>query len=79
MAIHLLTSAFMDWFYGLAVGTLFHHPGGWGFVVASVLHALVSCGVYQYLILPWLAPIMNRHVNPVWLAVAFAGWILAAP
>lgn len=85
MALHLLTFAFMGWFYALVVSPLFRHPTGWGLVVASVVYALFSWGVYQYLIMPWLAPIMNRHVNPFWLAVAhvvyalaFAGWILLA-
>lgn len=83
MALHLLTSAGMGWFYAVVVGPLFHHPAGWGLVIASVAYALVSWAFYQYLIMPWLAPIMGRHVHPFWLAVAhvvyalaFAGWLL---
>ncbi len=83
MALHVATSAGMGWIYAALAHPLLGRPGGLGLVLASVAYALLSWAIYQYLIMPWLAPIMDRNTSPFWLAVAhvvyglaFAGWIL---
>ena len=83
MALHAVTSAGMGWIYAALVHPLLGRPGGLGLGLAAIAYALLSWAIYQYLIMPWLAPIMDRNASPFWLAVAhvvyglaFAGWIL---
>ncbi len=83
MALHAATSAGMGWIYAALVHPVLGRPGGWGLILAAVGYALLSWAIYQYLIMPWLAPIMDRNTSPFWLAIAhvvyglaFAGWIL---
>ncbi len=83
MTLHLGTSAGMGWIYAALVHPVLGRPDGWHLVLAAVAYALLSWAIYQYLLMPWLAPIMDRDTSPFWLAVAhivygvaFAGWIL---
>jgi hypothetical protein len=83
MALHALASAFMGWLYGVAIA---EHVDQWPAPLETLLilgYALVHWASYQYLIMPWLAPAMNRNSSPLSLAVAhliwggaFAGWYL---
>ncbi len=83
MLLHALASAAMGWLYGLLIAP---HTGHWPPLAQIPLilgYALLNWALYQYLIMPWLAPVMNRTSRPVSLAVAhliwgatFAGWYL---
>jgi hypothetical protein len=77
MALHALASAFMGWLYGVAIA---EHVDQWPPVLELLLilgYALVHWASYQYLIMPWLAPVMNRSSSAVSLAVAHVVWALA--
>ncbi len=83
MALHLATSAGMGWLYAAFIHSLLGRPDGRGLITWAVAYALLSWAIYQYLVMPWLAPIMDRNTSPFWLAIAhavyglaFAGWIL---
>ncbi len=83
MALHVVTSAGMGWIYAALVHPILGRPGGWSLITAAVVYALLSWAIYQYLIMPWLAPIMDRNTSPFWLAIAhvvyglaFTSWIL---
>lgn len=74
LALHEATSAAM----GLAYVPLVRYPLlGRRPVVTAVGYALASWAVYQYGIMPWLAPVMDRHVSPVGLAIAHVVFGLA--
>lgn len=83
MVLHALASAFMGWLYGVAIA---EHVDQWPtpFEVVLILgYALVHWASYQYLVMPWLAPVMNRNSSAASLAVAhlvwgltFAAWFL---
>lgn len=83
MALHALASAFMGWLYGVAVA---EHVDQWPALVQTLLilgYALIHWAAYQYLIMRWLAPVMDRASAPASLAVghlvwgfAFAAWFL---
>ncbi len=67
LALHEATSAAM----GLAYVPLVRYPVlARRPVVTAVGYALVSWAAYQYGIMPSLAPVMDRHVSPVGLAIA---------
>jgi hypothetical protein len=77
MALHALASAFMGWLYGVAVA---EHVDHWPALLQILLilgYAIVHWATYQYLIMPWLAPVMNRNSSPLSLAVAHMVWALA--
>jgi hypothetical protein len=77
MILHAAASAFMGWFYGWGLAD---HVGGWNASGETLLilgYAMVNWAVYQYLLMPWLAPVMNRESSPVFLAVAHLVWGLA--
>ncbi len=67
LALHEATSAAMGLLYVPLVRhpALAHRP-----VVTAVGYALISWLVYQYAIMPWLAPVMARQSSPAGLAVA---------
>lgn len=74
LALHEATSAGM----GLAYVPLAWHPVlGRRPVVTAVGYALASWAAYQYGVMPWLAPVMDRHVSPVGMAVAHVVFGLA--
>ena len=77
MALHALASAFMGWLYGVAVA---EHVDQWSALLEVLVilgYAIVHWASYQYLIMPWLAPVMNSNSTPLSLAVAHAVWGLA--
>lgn len=77
MTLHALASALMGGFYGLVIAP---HVHAWPTPAQTLLilgYALLNWAAYQYLIMPWLAPIMNRHSRPLSLAVAHLVWGLA--
>jgi hypothetical protein len=74
MALHTLASAFMGWLYGVAIA---EHVDQWPPALEALLilgYALVHWASYQYLIMPWLAPVMNRGSSAVSLAAAHLVW-----
>ncbi len=74
LVLHEATSAGM----GLVYVPLARHPVlGRRPVVTAVGYALASWAAYQYGIMPWLAPVMDRHVSPVGLAIAHVVFGLA--
>lgn len=84
MALHALVSALMGWVYGLVIAGAVQDWPVPGRIAAIVAYALLSWAVYQWLIMPRLAPTMDREVSAPSLAVAhvvwaagFAWWFLA--
>ena len=83
MALHALASAFMGWLYAVVIA---EHVQHWPALIEVLLilgYALVHWATWQYLLMPWLAPVMNRNSTPLSLAVAhlvwgaaFAAWFL---
>ncbi len=74
LVLHEATSAAM----GLVYVPLARHPVlGRRPMVTAVGYALASWAAYQYGIMPWLAPVMDRHVSPVGLAIAHVVFGLA--
>jgi hypothetical protein len=74
MALHALASAFMGWLYGVAIA---EYVDQWPALLETLLilgYALVHWASYQYLIMPWLAPVMNRNSSAVSLAAAHLVW-----
>ena len=74
MALHALASAFMGWFYGIVIADAVQ---AWSLPAQTVLilgYALLHWAAYQYLIMPWLAAVMNRSTTPLSLAVAHLVW-----
>jgi hypothetical protein len=77
MGLHVLASTFMGWFYGAVIA---EYVDGWTAPVETLLilgYALLNWAAYQYLLMPWLAPVMNRGSSPASLAVAHVVWGLA--
>jgi hypothetical protein len=77
MALHAAASAFMGWFYGLVLAPA---VADWHALAETLLilgYALLNWAAYQYLIMPWLAPVMNRRASPASLAIAHLVWGLA--
>jgi hypothetical protein len=70
MALHLVTSAGMGAFYGFALHPFVTGRGVLAEAAVVLGYVLVSWAVYQYLLMPWLAPVMDAHTDPFWLAVA---------
>jgi hypothetical protein len=74
MALHALASAFMGWLYGIAIA---EHVDQWSTLLEVLLilgYAVAHWATYQYLTMPWLAPVMNRNISPLSLAVAHLVW-----
>jgi hypothetical protein len=76
MALHMLASIAMGVVYA-AGSRRVRHLGPATELVGIVAYALLSWAVYQYLIMPWLAPTMDSNVSPVSLAVAHVVFALA--
>lgn len=74
LALHEATSAAM----GLVYVPLARHPilGRRPFATA-VAYALASWAIYQYGVMPWLAPVMARHVSAPGMAIAHVVFGLA--
>jgi hypothetical protein len=84
MALHAVASAFMGWLYGVLVSPAARDWSAPAEIAVILGYALLNWAVYQYLVMPWLAPIMNRRTGARSLAVAhlvwgltFAWWYLA--
>ncbi len=74
LALHEATSAAM----GPAYVPLARYPVlGRRPVATAVAYALASWAAYQYGVMPRLAPVMDRHVSPIGLAVAHVVFGLA--
>jgi hypothetical protein len=74
MALHALASAFMGWLYGLLIAGAVQE---WTVLAETLLilfYALAHWAAYQYLVMPWLAPVMNRNTTQLSLAVAHLVW-----
>jgi hypothetical protein len=74
MALHAVASAFMGWLYGVAIA---EHVDHWPALLQILLilgYAFAHWATYQYLIMPWLAPVMNRNSSAASLAVAHLVW-----
>jgi hypothetical protein len=74
MALHALASAFMGWLYGIAIAEHVDQRSTLLEVLLILGYALVHWATWQYLIMPWLAPVMNRSSSPLSLAVAHLVW-----
>jgi hypothetical protein len=70
MTLHLLTSIAMGMFYAWVVFRLRMRLNASAELLVIVGYALLNWAVYQWLIMPWFAPTMNKHTSPVSLAVA---------
>jgi hypothetical protein len=84
MTLHLLASIGMGLAYA-AVAPLLRRPRPAVEVVAIVGYTVLSWALYQYLIMPSLAPTMDANVSPASLAVAhvvfglaFAAWWMSS-
>ncbi len=74
LALHEATSAAM----GLVYVPLARHPIlGRRPLATAVAYALASWAAYQYGVMPWLAPVMARHVSAPGLAIAHVVFGLA--
>lgn len=69
MTLHLAASIAMGLAYAAAT-TVVREMRPAIEVLAILAYALLSWAVYQYLIMPWLAPTMDANVSPVSLGVA---------
>lgn len=76
MTLHVLASIAMGVVYAALVGR--HRGYGPAVeVLVIVAYALLSWALYQYAVMPWLAPTMNAHVAPLSLALAHVVFALA--
>ena len=84
MVLHMLVSALMGWFYGIVIAGAVQDWAVVARIATIATYALISWAVYQWLIMPRLAPTMDRETSAPSLAVAhlvwaagFAWWFLA--
>jgi hypothetical protein len=83
MTLHVLASIATGVAYVALLGPAMARRPVVAELAAIVAYVLTSWAVYQWLIMPWLAPTMDAHVSPLSLAVAhvvfalsFAAWWL---
>ncbi len=81
MSLHLLTSIAMGVVYAGLAARLLPRLSARAEIVAIVAYGLMNWAVYQWLVMPWLAPTMDRSTSATSLAVAhvvfavgFAAW-----
>ena len=77
MVLHAAASAAMGWLYGALVSPIAGALPPAAQLAVIVAFALVSWALYQYLMMPWLAPVMKEHSKPLSLAIAHVVWGLA--
>jgi hypothetical protein len=70
MTLHLLTSIAMGLVYAAIACRLLPRLSAAAELAAVIAYALLSWAVYQWWIMPWLAPTMDQSTSPLSLAVA---------